>query len=77
VGQGALLRFPDPFATRQNSVRVFRSLFAWSPGADDLIGGAEDFLGALFGDCIGIETDSLIKPILDITATVGGSIKAQ
>ena len=64
--------------TQQISVCVFRcSLSGWSACANDLVGGAEDFLCALFGDRIGVETDSLIKPVLDIAATIIGTFKAQ
>jgi hypothetical protein len=63
---------------QQISVCVFRcSLSAWSARANDLIGGAKDFLCTLFGDRIGVETDSLIKPVLDIAATIIGTFKAQ
>src|SRR5690242_10393605 len=35
-------------------------------GADDLIGGAEDFLGALFGDRFRVKTVPSAQPILNI-----------
>ena len=37
-------------------------------GADDLIGGAEDFLGALFRYCFRIKTASTTQPMLNIAA---------
>jgi len=36
-------------------------------GTDDLIGGAEDFLGALFGYRFLIKTTSTAQPILNLT----------
>ena len=46
-------------------------------GADDLVGGAEDFLGALFRYCFRIRSASRAEPVLDIAASVIGSFKAQ
>ena len=46
-------------------------------GADDLIGGAEDFLGALFGDRFRVKTIPTADPILNIPATKLGSLKPQ
>jgi hypothetical protein len=44
---------------------------------DDLIGSAEDFLGTLFRYRFRIRTTATADPILNITATVIGSFKAQ
>src|SRR5689334_12812885 len=46
-----------------------------SSGADDLIGGAEDSLRALFRYCFGIQTTATVDPILNIPTTEGGSLK--
>ena len=46
-------------------------------GADDLVGGAEDFLGALFGYHFGVRTSSTAEPILHVTPAILGSLKAQ
>ncbi len=46
-------------------------------GADDLIGGAEDFLGALFGYRFRIKTASTAEPILNITSAKLCSFEAQ
>ena len=46
-------------------------------GADDLIGSAEDFLGALFRYRFRIKTTATADPILNITTTKIGSLKAQ
>src|SRR6185312_3172582 len=48
-----------------------------APGADDLVGGAEDFLGALFGYHLGVRTSSTAEPILHVTPAILGSLKAQ
>jgi hypothetical protein len=45
--------------------------------ADDLIGGAEDSLGALFGYCFRIKTVSTAEPILNVTSAKLRSIKSQ
>jgi hypothetical protein len=46
-------------------------------GADDLVGGAEDFLGALFGYHFRVRTASTAEPILHVTPAILGSLKAQ
>ena len=46
-------------------------------GADDLVGGAEDFLGALFRYCFRIRTTPTAEPVLYIAASIIGSLKAQ
>jgi hypothetical protein len=42
-----------------------------------LVGGAEDFLGALFGYHFRIRTTSTAEPMLYIAASIIGSLKAQ
>ena len=46
-------------------------------GADDLVGGPEDFLGALFGYHFGVRTSPTAEPILHVTPAILGSLKAQ
>src|SRR5829696_2164198 len=46
-------------------------------GADDLVGGTEDFLGALFGYHFRVRTASTVEPILHVTPAILGSLKAQ
>ena len=46
-------------------------------GADDLVGGPEDFLGALFGYRFGVRSTATAEPILYIAASIIGSLKAQ
>jgi hypothetical protein len=48
-----------------------------SSGADDLIGGAEDFLRALFRYPFGIQATATVDPTLNISTTEGGSLKSQ
>ena len=44
-------------------------------GANDLIGGTEDLLGALFGYRFRVKTTPTADPILNIPATISGSLK--
>lgn len=46
--------------TAGTSSRLGFHLLARSASADDLVRTSEDLLGALFGDCVGIKTNSLI-----------------
>ena len=46
-------------------------------GADDLIGGTENLLGALFGYRLAFKTAPTAQPILNISATESGALKAQ
>src|SRR5215213_9377801 len=46
-------------------------------GADDLIGGAEDFLGALFGDRFRVKTVPSAHPILNIPSAKLCPLKPQ
>jgi hypothetical protein len=46
-------------------------------GTDDLVGGAEDSLGALFRDRIGIKTVSTAEPILKIPSAKLRPFKTQ
>jgi hypothetical protein len=46
-------------------------------GADDLVGGAENLLGALFGYCFGIKTVPSAQPVLNVTSAKLGSLKPQ
>ena len=46
-------------------------------GADDLIGGAEDFLGALFGDRFRVKTVPSAQPILNISSAKLCPFKTQ
>src|SRR5262245_5653933 len=48
-----------------------------SSGSQDLIRGAKDSLCALFWDRVGVVTDALIEPVLQIPATVICSFKTQ
>jgi len=44
---------------------------------DDLVGGSEDVLGALFGYRFRVKTTPTADPILNIPATISGSLKPQ
>ena len=44
---------------------------------DDLVGGSEDFLGALFRYCFGARTTATAQPMLDIAASIIGALKGQ
>ena len=44
-------------------------------GADDLVGRAEDPLGALFGYGFGIKTASTADPVLNVTSAKLRSLK--
>jgi len=44
---------------------------------DDLVGGTEDFLGTLFGYGFRVKTTPTADPILNIPATISGSLKPQ
>ena len=46
-------------------------------GADDLVGGAEDFLGALFGVPFRVKTVPSAQPILNVASAKLGSLKPQ
>src|SRR5215213_8883627 len=46
-------------------------------GADNLIGGTENLLGALFGYRFRVKTTPTAEPILNIPATKSGSLKPQ
>jgi len=46
-------------------------------GADDLVGGSENLLGALFGYRFRVKTTPTADPILNIPATESGSLKSQ
>jgi len=46
-------------------------------GSKDLIGGAENLLCALFGYRIGVVSDSLVQPMLNVAARVVRSFKVQ
>jgi hypothetical protein len=63
-------RIVDPFSGMVR--RDFRT-----SGADDLVGSAKDFLGALFRYRVGVGTSSTAEPMLDIAASIIGSLKAQ
>ena len=45
--------------------------------ADDLVGGTEDFLGALFRYSIGVRITATAEPVLYIAASIIGSLKRQ
>ena len=77
MGQEALQRFPDPLL-RVVLVWVFLGLCVdRSACAKNLIGCAEDFLGALFGDYLGITSYATTQPVLDITTTKICTFEAQ
>lgn len=68
VSQAAFARMPDPF--RFELIRVFRwLLFRSSTSAKDLIRGAT-ICCAFFRDRLGVVTDALIEPILNVTSRV-------
>ena len=46
-------------------------------GTDDLVGGSENLLGALFGYCFGIKTVPSAQPVLNVTSAKLGSLKPQ
>lgn len=60
MGQGNIARSPLTLSL-VHSVGVFGwLLFGWAASSQDLIGGAENPLCALFGDRIGVVSNSLI-----------------
>src|SRR5213596_3502864 len=52
-------------------------LFRWSSGSQDLIGCAENLLCALFRDRVGVVSDSLVQPMLNVAARVVRSFEVQ
>lgn len=74
----ALTRFPDPFRFRLLLLLGFRRLLGLRPsGAYDLVGCAENLLGAFLWNCVGVRTCSLSEPILYVTPAIRGSVQAQ
>lgn len=55
---------------------LHRSLELRASGADDLVGGTEDLLGAPFRDRRRVKTDSSIEPVLDIASAIVPSCEA-
>ena len=47
------------------------------PAREDLIGGAEDLLCALFGDCVAVVPIRGIEPVLDIASAIVGAFEVQ
>jgi hypothetical protein len=67
-------RWPGPFRFQRVLLVVFHRLLGLcASGADDLVGGAKDLLGAPFGDRRRVKTDSPVEPALDIASAVVSS----
>lgn len=77
MGQEALQRFLT-LCLGCGLVWVFLGLSVdRSASANNLIGSAEDFLGALFRDCLGITFYATTQPALDISTTEICTFEAQ
>jgi hypothetical protein len=63
--------------TSQGETESGNSIAFGTSRTDDLIGGSEDPLGALFGYRFRVKTTPTADPILNIPATKSGSLKPQ